>query len=286
MTRISVAPGPGRCYLRTQDGHLSVRVLDRDPHGARVGLIANGALLLSGDHVRLEVNVADGAWLDVVEATGTVAYRGEQASSWLVDATVGDGAALSWGTLPFVVSDNATTHRGTRVCLHGTGRALLQEKIVLGRAGQLGGDVTTSWDAVDDVGPLQVEHLDLSRSARVLPGVLGRLRALDTVTALGWTPQPPEGLSAGRTGAGETWFPLNRSGSVLRWMGDGLFQDTLGDRTFTAWQTDLLAGYPRRDATPPSRAVPQPPAPALMSDPVARVSGDRPPWADCRQQHR
>jgi len=248
IARISVAPGPGRCYLRTQDGHLSVRVQHSDPLGARVGLIANGALLLSGDQVRLEVEVADGAWLDVVEATGTVAYRGEQPSSWLVDATVGDGAALSWSTPPFVVSDDATTHRGTRIRLHGTGRALLQDKIVLGRAGQLGGDITTSTDAVDDAGPLLVEHLDLSRSIRVLPGVLGRLRAMDTVTALGWTPQPAEGLSAGLAGAGETWFPLDRSGSVLRWMGHGLFQDTLGDRTFSAWQTDLLAAYPRRDA--------------------------------------
>ncbi|WP_424185831.1 urease accessory protein UreD [Actinokineospora sp. G85] len=269
MTRISVAPGPGRCYLRTQDGRLSVRVLNRDPHGARVGLIANGALLLSGDRVHVEVDVANGAWLDVVEATGTVAYRGEQPSSWTVDATVGDGAALSWGSLPFVVSDNATTHRGTRIRLHGTGRALLQEKIVLGRAGQLGGNLTTSLDAVDDAGPLQVEHLDLSPPARVLPGILGRLRALDTVTALGWAPQPPEGLVAGRSGAGETWFPLDRSGSVLRWMGDGLFQDTFGDLTFTAWRTDLLARYPRRDATPPSRAAPQPPAPT----PTAQFSG-------------
>lgn len=265
MTRISVAPGPGRCYLHTQDGHLSVRVQDRDPHGARVGVVANGALLLSGDHLHVEITVADGAWLDIVEATGTVAYGGQQPSSWLVDATVGNGAALSWGALPFVVSDNAATHRDTRIRLHGTGRALLQEKIVLGRAGQLGGDITTSLDAIDGNGPLHVEHLDLSRSARILPGILGRLQALDTVTALGWTPQPPENLSAGRTGPGETWFPLNRSGSMLRWMGDGLYQDTLTDSTFTAWQTDLLAGYPHRDTTPPSSANPQPPTPAPPS---------------------
>ncbi|WP_285500734.1 urease accessory protein UreD [Actinokineospora sp. NBRC 105648] len=242
-----------------------MRALHRDPHGARVGLIANGALLLSGDRVHVEIDVADGAWLEVVESTGTVAYRGEQPSSWTVDATVGDGAALSWGSLPFVVSDNATTHRGTRLRLHGTGRALLQEKIVLGRAGQFGGDIAMSLDAVDDSGPLQREHLDLSQPARVLPGILGRLRALDTVTALGWTPQPPEGLVAGLSGAGETWFPLDRSGSVFRWIGGGLFQDTLGDPTFTAWRAELLAKYPRRDATPPRRAAPQPPAPTLAT---------------------
>lgn len=261
--RIGVEPGQGRCYLRIEDGHVSVRVQSRDSHGARVGLIANGALLLSGDHVRLEVDVADGSWLDIVEATGTVAYRGERPSSWQVDATVGHGAVLSWSSPPFVVSDSATTRRSTRVRLHGTGRALLQEKIVLGRAGQLGGDLTTCLDAADDTGPVQVEHLDLSRRSRTLPGILGPLQAMDTVTALGWTPRPPERLDAARTETGETWFPLDRSGSVLRWMGHGLYQDTLGNLTFSAWRTDLFAWYAHQDTPPPAQAP--------LSHPLAQV---------------
>ncbi|WP_405195858.1 hypothetical protein [Streptomyces anulatus] len=51
-----------------------------------------------------------------------------------------DEAVLTWAGKPFVVSDGTATHRDTRIRPHGTGRILMQEKIVLGRAGQTGGD--------------------------------------------------------------------------------------------------------------------------------------------------
>ena len=189
-TRIGVTPGERRSRVHHTTGHLTVRTMDQDADGARVGLLATRALLLSGDDVRIEVDVAPGAWLDVVETTGTVAYEGDAPSSWTIDADVGDGGVLTWAGMPFVVSDEITTHRGTHIRLHGTGKVLMQEKVVLGRAGQTGGDLTTSLDASDDTGPVQVEYLDLGRQARQMPGVFGRLRSMDTVTALGWKPEP------------------------------------------------------------------------------------------------
>ncbi|MEU5660020.1 urease accessory protein UreD [Streptomyces sp. NPDC047737] len=220
--------------------------MDQDARGARVGLLATQALLLSGDAVRIDVEVAPGAWLDVVETTGTVAYEGDAPSSWTVDATVGDGAVLTWAGKPFVVSDGIATHRDTRIRLQGTGRVLMQEKIVLGRAGQTGGDLTMSLSATDDTGPVQVEHLDLSRQARTMPGVLGNLRSMDTVTALGWSPEPPGELDAGTTGPGETYFRLDRAGSVLRWIGIGRFRDRLCDPTFAAWRDEAMHDYRHR----------------------------------------
>ncbi|MFF7801138.1 urease accessory protein UreD [Streptomyces olivaceus] len=217
--------------------------MDQDADGARVGLIATQALLLSGDDVRIEVVVAPGAWLDVVETTGTVAYEGETPSSWTIDVTVGDGAVLTWAGKPFVVSDAITTHRRTDVRLHGTGRILMQEKVVLGRAGQLGGDLSTSLNARDDTGPVQVENLDLGRQARQLPGAFRMLRSMDTVTALGWTPEPPGKPEAGTTGPGETYFLLDRSGAVLRWMGIGRFRDQLCDTAFAAWRKAAMHDY-------------------------------------------
>ncbi|QFR92104.1 urease accessory protein UreD [Streptomyces tsukubensis] len=220
--------------------------MDHDADGARVGLIATRALLLSGDDVHIEVDVAPGAWLDIVEATGTVAYEGDARSSWTMHADVGDGAVLTWAGKPFVVSDEIATHRATHIRLHGTAKALIQEKLVLGRAGQTGGDLSTSLDARDDTGPLQVEYLDLGRQARHMPGVFGNLRSMDTVTALGWTPEPFGTPDAGSTGPGETYFPLNRSGAVLRWMGIGRFCDELCDPTFAAWHEDAMHDYRRR----------------------------------------
>ncbi|MFF3787938.1 urease accessory protein UreD [Streptomyces sp. NPDC001933] len=221
--------------------------MDQDARGARVGLLATQALLLSGDAVRIDVEVADGAWLDVVETTGTVAYEGDAPSSWTVDATVGDGAVLTWAGKPFVVSDGIATHRDTRIRLHGTGRILIQEKIVLGRAGQTGGDLTMSLNATDDTGPVQVEHLDLTRQTRSMPGVLGNLRSMDTVTALGWSPEPPGEPEAGTTGPGETYFPLDRTGAVLRWIGIGRFRDRLCDPTFATWCEEAMRGHQYQD---------------------------------------
>nr|WSS59789.1 urease accessory protein UreD [Streptomyces sp. NBC_01177] len=247
-THLSVTPGASRSNIRHATGHLTIRTMDQDPDGARVGLMATRALLLSGDAVRIEVDVAPGAWLDVVEATGTVAYEGDTPSSWTVDADVGDGGVLTWAGMPFVVSDEIATHRGTHIRLHGTGKVLMQEKLVLGRAGQTGGDLTTSLDAHDDTGPLQVEYLDLRRLARQMPGVFGNLRSMDTVTALGWTPEPFGEPDAGTTGPGETYFPLNRSGAALRWMGLGRFRDELCDPTFAAWREDAMHNFRRQRA--------------------------------------
>ncbi|MER0245558.1 urease accessory protein UreD [Streptomyces sp. HSW2009] len=245
-TRLCVAPTQSRSRVLHTTGHLTVRVMDQDAAGARVGLLATQALLLAGDDVRIEVDVAPGAWLDVVETTGTVAYGGEAPSTWTVDATVGDGAVLTWAGKPFVVSDESVTHRHTRIRLHGTGKALTQEKAVLGRAGQVGGDLSTSVEASDDTGPVQVGHLNLGRQARQMPGIFGNLRSMDTVTALGWTPGPVGEPAAGTTGPGETYFPLDRAGATLRWMGIGRFRDRLCDVTFAAWQEEVMSDYRAR----------------------------------------
>ncbi|MCX4851219.1 urease accessory protein UreD [Streptomyces sp. NBC_00893] len=260
-TRLSVTPTESRSHVHHTTGHLTARTMDQDADGARVGLIATRALLLSGDDVRIEVNVAPGAWLDIVETTGTVAYEGNAPSSWTIDADVGDGAVLTWAGKPFVVSDEIDTHRGTHIRLHGTGRVLMQEKAVLGRAGQMGGDLTTSLNASDDTGPLQVEYLDLGRQARQLPGIFGSLRSMDTVTALGWTPEPSGTPDAGSTGPGETYFPLDRRGAVLRWMGIGRFRDELCDSTFDDWREDAMRGYRHQRAARCLRHAAEPDTP-------------------------
>ncbi|WP_405189025.1 urease accessory protein UreH-like protein [Streptomyces anulatus] len=222
-TRLSVVRTGNRSRVHRTTGHLTARIMEQDTHGARVGLLATQALLLAGDDVRVEVDVAPGAWLDIVETTGTVAYEGEAPSSWVIEATVGDEALLTWAGKPFVVSDGIAT-----------------------RAGQTGGDLTTSLNATDDTGSVQVEHLDLSRQTRSMPGILGNLRSMDTVTALGWSPGLPGEPEAGTTGPGETYFRLDRAGAVLRWIGIGRFRDRLCDIAFDAWCETAIHGYRSR----------------------------------------
>lgn len=104
----------GRGRLRLDSGSAGLRALLRPrllgltAGSASVALVADRALLLSEEHVRIEVVVGAGMRLQIVEPSGTVAYhmRGG-AASWDVDVTVGRGATLVWHGQPFVVA--ATT---------------------------------------------------------------------------------------------------------------------------------------------------------------------------------
>jgi len=66
VTRIGVHAEQGRARLTLTEGPVSPRVLRVADNGARIGLVATQALLLGGDHVRLDVEVGPGAWLELV----------------------------------------------------------------------------------------------------------------------------------------------------------------------------------------------------------------------------
>jgi len=74
VTRIGVHAADGRARLTLTQGPISPRILRVTDNGARIGLVATQALLLGGDHVQLDIEVGPGAWLELVETAGTVAY--------------------------------------------------------------------------------------------------------------------------------------------------------------------------------------------------------------------
>ncbi|MFD7074810.1 urease accessory protein UreD [Nocardioides sp. NPDC059952] len=165
---------------------LRPMLLASDARSARISLVPDGAMLLAGDHVEVEVEVGEGASLTLVEPAGTVAYDmvGGHAS-WSVRITLEAGATLIWAGEPFVVSAGADVTRDTRVTLGRDARLALRETLVLGRHGERPGRVRTEWSAHDHDGrPLLVESLDLDESS-MAPGLLGPNRVLGSVTALG-----------------------------------------------------------------------------------------------------
>lgn len=221
-TVVDVTASPGRARCRVETGALSPRVLASTPDGARVALVATGALLLGGDVVRLDVTVGPGAWLEVVETAGTVCYPGPPAG-WHVNAQVGVDGVLVWAGLPFVVAQGADVVRTLRLDLADGARAVLRETTVLGRAGEDGGTARLRTDVALAGRPLLVEELDLAPGAREAPGVLGSFRVIDVVTALGFRPPPTDpapapGRRAGsaRPGAGAHRLDLAGPGAVVR----------------------------------------------------------------------
>jgi len=160
-------------------------LLSAGPVDARVSLVADGALLLAGDAVTVDVVVEDGASLELIEPAGMVAYDMRQGSaSWDLSVRLGDRATLIWHGQPFVAASGSRTRRTTSVQLGRGARLLLRETLVLGRTGEGHGYVDAHSLVEDAEGSLLVERLVLSEASQE-PGVLGPHRVLDSIIALG-----------------------------------------------------------------------------------------------------
>ncbi|HWI42455.1 MAG TPA: urease accessory protein UreD [Nocardioides sp.] len=215
-TRIRVSPGAGgsRCQVRTATSSSDptaavVRpiVVEHGMRSARIALVPEGALLLAGDAIEIDVTVDEGAEVDLLEPGGTVAFdmRGDSAR-WDVRIDVRPGARLHWGGLPFVVAAGADVARTVRVRCAGDARLALRECLVLGRFGEPPGtlrQVTTVVDGSDR--PVLAETLPLD--ARSAPLLLGSHRVLSSVLSLGGPLAP--------TAADEHRYDLDVTGAVL-----------------------------------------------------------------------
>jgi urease accessory protein len=190
ITHISVEAAPERARVHLTAGPIVPRLVGRGPRSARIALVSGGALLLAGDCVQLNIDVAEGCVLELIEIGGVVAYGGDHRSSWQVHCSVRRGGMLIWGGLPFVVSDGASVARGLVCDLDRGARLLLRETTVLGRAGELGGRFWSRTQIHADARPLLLE--EWSADGQVAdPATLGRNRVLDSLLWIGPTIAAP-----------------------------------------------------------------------------------------------
>lgn len=204
LTTVAVEPTPAGRVRVTLDArgapHRPVvrpMLLSSSRHGARVSLVPEGALLLAGDAIRIEVYVGPGTRLDLVEPGGTVAYdmRGGRAS-WDVVIDLAENAELFWHGEPFVCAAGSDVARTTTLTL-GTGAVCaLRETLVLGRHGEPGGRLRQRL-----ISPMLQEDMALGH-----PMLLGGRRVMSSITMLG------RRLSDG--------MQLEGDGTLLRALGD------------------------------------------------------------------
>lgn len=235
-TTLAVSAARGRARVRSSvtgdptSPCLRPMLLDSGPQHARVALVPDGALLLAGDAIRLDVEVGPGARLELVEPAGTVAFdmRGAEAT-WDVHLDLAQDATLVWAGEPFVVAAGARVRRSTSVRLDAGSRLAIRETLVLGRHRERGGLLEQSWSAYGpgDV-PVLVEQLVLDESSH-RPGILGGHRALGSVVALG-LPVADEVCVDGR-------LELERGGTVWR----GLAHEAHRAVPADAWRAALDA---------------------------------------------
>lgn len=184
---VSVARTPGgRVWVTAGGGPFRVVTLGVDQRGARVALVPTRALLLAGDAVEVECQVADGLTLHLRETSGTVAYdmRGGEAS-WSFTARVGAGARLVLDSLPWVSSGGSRVTRSTSVSLGTAATLLARETLVLGRSGEAPGGLVSRTTITREGRPVVVEELQSSH--------LAPYRILDSVLAIGDQRNLPQG---------------------------------------------------------------------------------------------
>ena len=184
-----------------------------DEAGAVVSLVPDGALLLAGDAITIEITVGPGARLELVEPAGTVAYAMDGASaSWHVAVDLAPASTLVWAGEPFVVAEGATVDRSTTIRC-GTGASMAwRETLVLGRHGERPGTLSQGLSVLGhgDV-PLLREDLEIGPASHHL--LLGGARAVGSVLVLGR--RLPVDLAHGSG----TRLELEADGTMIRHLG-------------------------------------------------------------------
>lgn len=235
VARVALTRGEGeaRCRVDLAAGLVSPRVVRHDATGAQVALIATTATLLGGDELRLEVEVGPGLRLDLHDVAGTVAYHGRGLDSLVsVSLRVHAGALLTWAGEPLVVCDGAQVTRTLDVDVAEGGRLLVRDQVALGRSGQVGGRLSCRTTMRYAARPALVEELSLGAGAPDEPGVLGRARVVDSVTALGWRPEADGG------GAPCASFSLHEPGRLARELLVDAHESSL-PRHWAVWRSQL-----------------------------------------------
>lgn len=241
VTRIAVAAGEVRCRVELTVGMLAPRIVERGPRSARLAVSAAQMLLLDGDDLVIEVDVAPGCTVEIEDVGGTVAYPG--LSSWRLVARVGAGGTLLWRGLPFVVAAGARAQRTSEIELAAGAVVLLRETLVLGRHGERGGELVGETRIALAGRPVLVERLEVDAAAPE-PGVLGTHRILDSLVAIGYRPPP-----TGRT------LSLEASGAIERHLGADAHTSPL-DEVWTSWRIALAEAEVPRLREWPHRVVP------------------------------
>lgn len=194
-----------------------------DDTGATVSLMPEGALLLAGDAIEIDIFVGPGARLELLEPAGTVAYAMNGAcASWNVTVELAAASTLVWAGEPFVVAEGASVRRNTTIRLDAGASMAWRETLVLGRHGERPGSLRQEV-AVSGHRDVPVLHEELALGLDTSPLLLGGARAIGSVLVLGH--RLPADLVLG-TGAR---YELEAEGTLVRQLSSEAHLAMLGD---------------------------------------------------------
>lgn len=221
-----VLGGRARVSMTTADSTdrpvIRPMLMRSDDAGATVSLMPEGALLLAGDAIEIEIFVGPGARLELLEPAGTVAYAMNGChASWNVTIELAAAASLVWAGEPFVVAEGASVHRSTTIRLDAGASMAWRETLVLGRHGERPGSLCQEV-TVSGHGDVPVLHEGLALGLDSSPLLLGGARAIGSVLVLGQ--RLPADMSVG-TGAR---YELEAEGTLVRHLASDAHLAVLG----------------------------------------------------------
>ncbi|MEV4598634.1 urease accessory protein UreD [Amycolatopsis sp. NPDC049253] len=201
----------GRTVLRELRSMAPLTLFPRRRTGreAVVHLVSSATAPLGGDELQLDVRVGPGAVLRLSGVAATLALPGPSGgrSSSTVDIEVADGGELAYLPEPTVVTARADHTAVLRATLGENSRFHTREVLVLGRAGERPGLLTTTTHVVRDGIPLLRQTQTIGDPALDAGlAVLAGKRVLVTDLEVGFPARP--------TASGDWWARTSPAAGV------------------------------------------------------------------------
>ena len=188
--RIRVERRGEQSVLVACDGHipLAPRRIPAPTGWARVALVQTVAGLLSGDEVEIEVEVGEGAALELIGNAATLVYPARRPASQTVRCSVGAGGRFAWLPQPLVLAAGCDFRGSLQLDLAPDAVAVVRETVVLGRYGEVSGrcDATFRCDLAGT--PLLRDRVCIDETSRRSPVELGGAAVYTSLALLGARP--------------------------------------------------------------------------------------------------
>ena len=195
--RLRVERRGGRSALVRAEGHVPYAA--RLAHGvgdvARVVLVQTVAGPLAGDRIEIEIEVGEGATLELRANAATLAFPAASPARHDVRARVGPGARLAWLPEPLILAAGCDLEASVEVSLEEGAAAVTRELVVLGRHGEEAGRYESELRCELDGRPLLHEavRIDADGLARRSAAILAGSGAFASLALLGMEPGGPPG---------------------------------------------------------------------------------------------
>jgi urease accessory protein len=180
----------------------------------KVVLVQTVAGPLSGDRTVVEIEVDEGAALELTTNAATLAFPADRAARHELRARLGPGARLAWRPQPLILAAGCNLETSLEVELAAGAAALTRELVVLGRHGEEAGRYESELRCELEGRPLLHEAalVDAGGLARDSAALLAGARAFASIALLGLEP-------SAASGPGE--LALAGPGRVLRALAPG-----------------------------------------------------------------